>query len=120
MIIHYFKTTKGEIFSCSFNIYGQCGSGHFHNPQITPSHILNVPPNIIHFVCGDHQTLFSIQKEMYFQLGLMIMAALVLVNTNQNELNKLLNIPPKIISCVDSSCYLIDFEGNLWTFGYNE
>ena len=29
-------------------------------------------------------------------------------------------IPPiKIISCVFASCYLVDFEGNLWTFGYN-
>ena len=30
------------------------------------------------------------------------------------------NIPPiKIISYVGPSCYLIDFEGNLWTFGSN-
>ena len=42
-------------------------------------------------------------------------------NTNQNVLNKIPNIPPiKIISCVGSSCYLIDFEGNLWTFGNNK
>ena len=41
-------------------------------------------------------------------------------NRNQNELNRIPNIPPiKIISCVNSSCYLIDFEGNLWSFGYN-
>ena len=26
----------------------------------------------------------------------------------------------KVISCVGASCYLIDFEGNLWAFGYNE
>ena len=31
------------------------------------------------------------------------------------------NIPPiKIISCVNESCYLIDFEGNLWSFGNND
>ena len=42
-------------------------------------------------------------------------------NTDQNELNKIPNIPPiKIISCVDSSSYLIDFEGNLWSFGRND
>ena len=42
-------------------------------------------------------------------------------NTNHNELNKIPNIPPiKIISCVFPSCYLIDFEGNLWTFGHND
>ena len=26
----------------------------------------------------------------------------------------------KVISCVSSSSYLIDFEGNLWSFGLNE
>ena len=36
-------------------------------------------------------------------------------------MNKIPNIPPiKIISCVGSSCYLIDFEGNLWNFGSND
>ena len=35
-------------------------------------------------------------------------------------MNKIPNIPPtKILSCVGSSCYLIDFDGNLWTFGEN-
>ena len=35
-------------------------------------------------------------------------------------MNKIPNIPPiKIISCVSASCYLIDFERNLWTFGIN-
>ena len=34
---------------------------------------------------------------------------------------KIVNIPPiKIISCVSASCYLIDLEGNLWSFGNNE
>ena len=37
-----------------------------------------------------------------------------------NVLNKIPNIPPiKIISCANASCYLIDFEGNVWSFGYN-
>ena len=41
-------------------------------------------------------------------------------NTNQNVLNKIPNIPPiKIISCARSSSYLIDFEGNLRSFGKN-
>ena len=35
-------------------------------------------------------------------------------------MNKIPNIPPiKTVSCVGGSCYLIDFEGNLWTFGNN-
>ena len=38
----------------------------------------------------------------------------------QNVVNVIPNIPPiKIISCVGASCYLIDFEGNLWSFGLN-
>ena len=38
---------------------------------------------------------------------------------NQNELNKIPNIPPIKISFVNASCFLIDFEGNLWSFGYH-
>ena len=35
-------------------------------------------------------------------------------------MSKIPNIPPiKIISCVSASCYLIDLEGNLWSFGDN-
>ena len=35
-------------------------------------------------------------------------------------MNKIPKIPPiKVISCVGASCHLIDFEGNLWTFGSN-
>ena len=81
---------------------GQCGLGHFNSPQITPSLILNVPENIIHFVCGYNQNLFldsegnvySVGQNSFGQLGLGHRA-------NQNELNKIQNIPPiKVISCV--------------------
>ena len=49
---------------------------------------------------------------MYFLLGLI---------RNQNELNKIPNIPPiKTISCVGASSYLLDFEGNLRSFGLND
>ena len=116
-----FQNNKGEIFACGYNQHGECGLGHFNNPQITPSLILNVPSNIVQFVCGSHENLFldsegnvfSVGKNEFGQLGLAH-------NRNQNELNKIPNIPPiKIISCVSSSCYLIDFEGNLWSFGCN-
>ena len=121
-VVHsLFQNNKGEIFSCGFNLYGACGLGHFDDLQITPSLIPNAPPNIVHFVCGCNQSLFldsegnvySVGDNKYGQLGLGR-------NINQNELNKIPNIPPiKIISCVYASCYLIDFEGNLWTFGNN-
>ena len=116
-----FQNDKGEIFACGDNHYGECGLGHFNDPQITPSLILNAPPNIVQFICGYAHSLFldsggnvfSVGRNRYGNLGLGH-------NTNQNELNKIPNIPPiKIISCGNSSCYLIDFEGNLWTFGNN-
>ena len=35
-------------------------------------------------------------------------------------MNKIPNIPPiQKISCIHSSSYLIDVDGNLWSFGYN-
>ena len=116
-----FQNNKGEIFACGNNTDGQCGLGHFDDTQITPSLIPNVPSNIVHFVCGFYQSLFldsegnvfTVGDNEYGQLGLGH-------NTKQNVLNKIPNIPPiKIISCVSSSCYLIDFEGNLRTFGDN-
>ena len=116
-----FENNKGEIFSCGFNKYGECGLGHFNHPQITPSLILNLPPNIIHFVCGSYHSLFLDSEGNVFSVGNNVNGQLGLGhNTDQNELNKIPNIPPiKTISCVGGSSYLIDFEGNLWTFGNN-
>ena len=117
-----FQSNKGEIFSCGHNEVGQCGLGHFDELQITPSLILNLPPNIVHFVCGDYHCLFLDSEGNVYSVGYNMDGQLGLGhNTDQNELNKIPNIPPiKTISCVRSSCYLIDFEGNLWTFGNND
>ena len=116
-----FENNKGEIFSCGNNQWGQCGLGHFKDPQITPSLILNLPENIVHFVCGGAQNLFLDSEGNVFSVGFNGFGELGIGhNRKQNELNKLTNIPPiKTISCVSASCYLIDFEGNLWTFGDN-
>ena len=117
-----FQNHKGEIFSCGHNEYGQCGLGHFNHPQITPSLILNAPSNIVQFVCGHCQSLFLDSEGNVFSVGYSYYGSLGLgrCTTNQNELNKLPDIPPiQTISCVGASCYLIDFEGNLWSFGYN-
>ena len=116
-----FQNNKGEIFACGYNQYGDCGLGHFRHPQITPSLIPNLPSNIVHFVCGYHHNLFldsegnvySVGNNEFGQLGLGH-------NTNQDELNKIPNIPPiKTISCARSSSYLIDCEDHLWSFGLN-
>ena len=116
-----FQNNKGEIFSCGSKELGQCGLGHFNNPQITPSLILNAPSNIVHFICGYNQSLFLDSEGNVYSVGYNEYGSLGLGhNTNQNVLNKIPNIPPiKIISCVNKSCYLIDFDGNLWSFGYN-
>ena len=90
-----FQNKKGEIFACGDNEDGECGLGHFNHSQITPSLIPSALPNIVHFVCGSRQSLFldsegnvfSVGDNAYGQLGLGN-------NTNQNELNKIPNIPP--------------------------
>ena len=116
-----FQNDKGEILSCGYNEYGQCGLGHNNHPQITPSLILSAPSNIIHFICGAFHSLFLDSEGNIFSVGNNQCGSLGLGrNTNQNELNKIPDIPPILtISCVGASCYLIDFEGNLWNFGYN-
>ena len=116
-----FQNENGEIFSCGHNEYGQCGLGHFNSPQMTPSLILNVPSNIVQFVCGSLQNLFLDSEGNVFSVGYNEYGQLGLGHkTHQNVLNKIPNIPPiKIISCMGLSCYLIDFEGNLWSFGFN-
>ena len=116
-----FQNNEGEIFSCGYNEDGQCGLGHFDLCQITPSLILNLPPNIVQFVCGNSVSLFLDSEGNVYSVGYNYYGSLGLAhNTNQNVLNKILNIPAiQTISCVSASCYLIDFEGNLWSFGKN-
>ena len=84
-----FQNNKGEIFSCGFNKWGQCGLGHFDSPQITPSLIPNAPSNIIQFVCGSSQNLFLDSEGNVFSVGRNEHGQLGLGhNTNQNELNQ--------------------------------
>ena len=115
-----FQNNKGEIFACGFNEWGQCGLGHF-DFQITPSLIHNSSSFIVQFVCGFGHSLFLDCEGNVFSVGYNAQGQLGLGhNTEQNELNKISNIPPiKTISCARSSSYLIDFEGNLWSFGNN-
>ena len=117
-----FQNIKGEIFSCGYNDSGQCGLGHFNHPQITPSLIPNLPSNIVHFVCGNHHSLFLNSKGNVYSVGNNWNGELGLGHNKYQKVlsGKIPNIPPiKIISCVQLSSYLIDFEGNLWSFGAN-
>ena len=116
-----FQNNKGEMFSCGYNENGECGLGHFNHPQITPSLIPNAPSNIVHFVCGYCHCLFLDSEGNVFSVGDNTGGSLGLGhNSHQSTLSKIINIPPiQIISCVCSSSYSIDFEGNLWNFGVN-
>ena len=116
-----FQNNNGEIFACGNNRWGQCGLGHCEDPQITPSLFRNAPSNIVQFFCGGYHNLFLDSEGNVFSVGLNEGQLGLGHNINQNELTKIPNIPPiKIISCVSGSSYLIDFEGNLWSFGYNK
>ena len=119
-LIHsLFQNDKGEIFSCGHNRAGQCGLGHFNHPQITPTLIPNLPPNIVQFVCGGWHNLFLDSNGNVFSVGDNSNGQLGLGhNDNHNILHQIPNIPPiQSISCAYNSSYLIDIEGNLWTFG---
>ena len=116
-----FQNDKEDIYSCGFNENGELGLGHFDNPQITPTLIPNLPPNIIQIVSGFcfnlfldiEGNVFSVGDNNFGQLGRG-------KGPNANVLKQIQNIPPiRHISCVGFSSYLLDFEGNLWSFGLN-
>ena len=64
-----FQNNKGEIFSCGYNRYGQCGVSHSNESKIIPSLIPNAPPNIVHFVCGSSHNLFLDSEGNVFYVG---------------------------------------------------
>ena len=112
-----FQNNKGEIFSCGCNCRGECGF-NVNDPQIKPILMPNLPSNIVQFECGFSQSLFLDSEGKVFPVGYNNTLG---HNTNQNELDNIPDIPPiHTISCVYASCYLIDFEGNLWSFGSND
>ena len=116
-----FQNNKGEIFGCGHNSLGQVGLGHFNDPQIQVSPILNAPENIVHFCCGYYQSYFLDSEGNVYSVGYNGHGNLGLAHTtNQNTLNKIPNVPPiQSISCIRYSCYLLDSEGNVWSFGCN-
>ena len=99
------KTTMEKYFHGN-NQRGACGLGHFNDPQITPSLILNLPENIVHFVCGGDQNLFLDSEGNVFY------------NTDQNVLSKIPNTHQNNFMC-GFKLLFIDFEENLWTFRFN-
>ena len=116
-----FQNDRDEIYSCGSNRFGELGLGHCKIPQLTPTLIPNLPPNIVQFICGSYHSLFLDAEGNVFSVGYNQFGQLGLGHiAYQNVLNQIANIPPiRTISCLRSSSYLVDFEGNLWTFGKN-
>ena len=85
-------------------------------------------PNIVQFCCGtNHKIIIDANGDVFSvgknssdvngcdsgQLGLGH-------NTDQHVLNRIPNIPPmQSISTIGNSNYLLDFYGNVWSFGSN-
>ena len=105
-----FQDNNGEIYSCGDNSKGELALGHVNSPQITPTKIPNIPPNIVQFICGLQHSLFLDSEGNVFSAGYNYFGQLGLShNINQNEINQIPNIPPiHIISCGNDSSYLID------------
>ena len=116
-----FQDNNGEIYSCGDNSKGELALGHINSPQITPTKIPNLPTNIVQFICGLQHSLFLDSEGKVFSTGYNYFGQLGLShNINQYEINQIPNIPPiHIISCGSDSSYLIDLDGNLWSFGCN-
>ena len=115
-----FQNNKGEIFGCGCSFHGQLGIMSL-NPVIEVGIIKDHPPNIIQFCSGYYHSLFLDSNGNVFSIGSNRHGNLGIGNnTDQESFNQILNIPPiQTISCIGNSNYLIDFDGNLWSFGHN-
>ena len=98
------QNNKGEIFHCGL-------WEMFSNPQITPSLIPNAPKkNIVQFCCRSGHAYFLNCKGNVFSLD----------GGPNTRLEKIKNIPPiQFISINRFNCYLLDYEGYVWSFGLN-
>ena len=116
-----FQNHKGDIYGCGSTTYGQLGI-RSKRPQIKAIKLGNQPPNIIQFCSGVQHSLFLDSAGNVFSIGKNINGSLGIGKCEyQKNFNKIPNIPPiQAISCIGNSSYLIDVDGNLWCFGYNE
>ena len=113
-----FQNKKGEIYGCGETNAGQlCVNSS--QPQTEVRRLEDHPSNIIQFCCGYYHSLFLDSQGNVFSIGFNHYGNLGIGNTiHQNKFCQIPNIPPiQSISCVGHSSYLIDIDGNLWSFG---
>ena len=113
-----FQNRKGEIFGCGMNILEE------HSVQINVSRIPNQPPNIIQFSCGYYHSLFLDDEGHVFSMqensNLSLWQQFIGIS-KKKILQQIQSIPSiQKISCVGFSFYLLDFDGNVWSFGGND
>lgn len=119
----FFQNDKEEIFGCGSNESGNLGLGTNESPQIKPLKILNQPPNIIQISAGDYLSLFLDIDGNVFYVGTTEFSLLGFPSDEKffkNVIEKIPNIPQiQKISCGKRSNYLLDYNGDIWSFGEN-
>ena len=116
-----FQNDNEEIFACGSSTFDPLVFRN-NNAQITVSKYKNHPPNIIQFCSGYDHLLFLDSEGIVFSIGINRHGNLGLGDTKSKKFfTQIPNIPPiRTISCVGNSSYLIDLDGNLWCFGFNQ
>ena len=118
-----FQNKKGEIYSCGDNSHGELG---WEISEPTDQHqickIFNQPPNIVQFCCGFHHSLFLDEEGNVFGVGMNAFGCVGIGDSDisRKGLIQIQNIPHiQKLFCSGYSSYLIDFDGNVWSFGLN-
>lgn len=113
-----FQNFQGEIFGCGFNEKGQLGFKSYFR-VVEPTRISD-QSNFVQFCCGEAHSLFLDGDGNVFSSGCNEDGSLGVIPFDSFALNHIQNIPPiQYISCAGKSSFLIDYDGNLWSFGKN-
>ena len=115
--------SNNKVYGCGYNYNGGLGLGNNTSYVIQPSLVLDQPLNIVQLSSGYYHSLlldeegnvFSSGDNSHGQLGIGIDS-----NEHKNVFTKVSQIPPiERISCISNSSYLVDVDGNVWSFGEN-
>lgn len=117
-----FQNKEGLIYGCGSNSNGELGLGHEASSQVEVC-LIPSPPNILTFCCGYSHVLYLDEEGNVFSVGYNSLGSLGLGSGDCNhakQCTQIPDIPPiRYISCVGHTSYLIDFDGNFWSFGCN-